>query len=76
MTLTEADIDEFLALCDENGDRLTREEAREAAARLLLVYERLAMPTPSELQAARLVKSSPRGSLSDEPAKNGATPSS
>ncbi len=75
MTLTEADIDEFMALCEENGDRLTREEAREAASRLLLVYERLAMRTPSELQAARLAKSSLRGSLSDEPAKNEPTPS-
>lgn len=66
MTLTEADIDEFIALCEENGDRLTREEAREAATRLLLVYERLAMPTPGELRAAVLAKSGQRGSVSDE----------
>jgi hypothetical protein len=74
MTLTHADIDEFMALCKENGDHLTREEAREAAARLLFVYERLAMSTPSELQAARLAKSDPRGSLSDETTQENPTP--
>ena len=64
MTLSEADIDEFIAISERTHNiRLTREEAREAATRVGLLYERLMMPTPKEI-AARLAKSSGGGKVS------------
>jgi hypothetical protein len=66
MTLTDEDIHEFMALTEEeDGIRITFEEAREAATRVALLYERLLMPTPSEIAEARLAKAGSRGRVSD-----------
>jgi hypothetical protein len=65
MMLTEADIEEFIALTrEEDGMTLSREEAREAATRVVLLYERLLLPTPEEVTAARLAKDRARGNVS------------
>ena len=56
MKLTDADIDEFVALARKEQTELTREEATAAATRLVLLYLRLAMPTPKELAEVRLAK--------------------
>ena len=66
MTLTEADVEEFIALTEEeDGIKLSFEEAREAATRVALLYERLLMPTPREIAEARLAKSNGGGRVSD-----------
>ena len=51
MTLTEADIDEFIAFCEADGVKLQPDEARAVATRLVLLYRHLARPTPGELSA-------------------------
>src|ERR1700682_5692764 len=56
MLLSEEDIDEFIALAKKEGVELTREEATATATRLVLLYLRLAMPTPSEMAERRLAK--------------------
>jgi hypothetical protein len=65
MKLTEADIDEFIALAKKERVELTREDATAAATRLVLLYLRLAMPTPKELAEARLAKPGGDASLKD-----------
>ena len=68
MTLTDKDIEEFLALCEEeDGVRPSREVALEAAARVVLLYERLLLPTPEEIRTAHLAKSRSGGSLTNGP---------
>lgn len=51
MRLTEADIEEFMALCEADGVKLPPNEARAVATRLVLLYRHLARPTPEELRA-------------------------
>lgn len=70
MTLSEADINEFKALTEEeDGIKLSDEEAREAATRVALLYEQLLMPTPREIEETRLAKSDGGGRVSDGPAE-------
>ena len=55
MKLTDADIEEFMNLCEEeDGVRPSRELASEAATRLALLYERLLLPTPREVASTDL----------------------
>ena len=65
MLLSEEDIDEFIALAKKELVELTREEAVAGATRLILLYLRLALPTPSELAEGRLAKTPPGGSVPD-----------
>jgi hypothetical protein len=70
MTLTDADIEEFIALTEEeDGIKMSYEEAREAATRVALLYERLLMPTPREIAEIRLAKTDAGGKVSDGPAQ-------
>jgi len=65
MQLSEEDIAEFIDLCEEeDGVRPSVETAREAATRVVLLYERLLLPLPDEVDAVRLAKSVERGRLS------------
>jgi hypothetical protein len=57
MLLSEEDIDVFIALAKKEGVELSREEATATATRLVLLYLRLAMPTPAEMAERRLAKS-------------------
>lgn len=66
VNITDRDADEFRALSAGLGVELSPDEAREAATRLLLVYQTLARPTPSELRAVRLAKSGTGGIVSGE----------
>jgi hypothetical protein len=59
MTLTDEDIQEFITLARMDGVELTHEAATETATRLILLYLRLALPTPSE----RLANSGEQGNL-------------
>ena len=54
----------FQSRVKEDGVVLSREEARTTATRLVLLYERLAQPTPSELAAMRLANSQLDGTVS------------
>lgn len=65
MLLSEEDIEEFIALAQKEGVELTREKAVAAATRLVLLYLRLALPTPSEMAEGRLAKTPPDGSVPD-----------
>jgi hypothetical protein len=67
MLLTEEDIDEFITLAKKEGMELTREEATATATRLVLLYLRLAMPTPSEMAERRLAKTRTDASVEDKP---------
>jgi len=70
MMLTDADIHEFMALTEEeDGIAISFEEAREAATRVALLYERLLMPTPREIAEIRLAKTGGGGRVSDGPAE-------
>jgi len=67
MTLTDRDIDEFMALCEEeDGVRPSREVAHEAATRLVLLYRQLVLPTPQERDEHRLAKKPARGIVQNE----------
>jgi hypothetical protein len=66
MLLSEEDIEEFVDLAKEEGVELTHEAATAAATRLVLLYLRLAMPTPSELAARLLAKSRESGTVGDK----------
>lgn len=66
MLLSEEDIDEFILLAKKEGVELTREDATAAATRLVLIYLRLAMPTPSEIAAGQLAKNRGNATVSDE----------
>jgi hypothetical protein len=66
VNITDRDVDEFRALSAGLGVELSHDNAREAATRLLLVYQTIARPTPSELRAARLAKSVTTGIVSSE----------
>jgi hypothetical protein len=61
MKLSPQDIEEFRHLSQEDGFRLSAEEAEEGARRLIFLYEALLRPTPAELKAAALAKSGERG---------------
>jgi hypothetical protein len=75
MTLTEADIEEFIALCEADGVKLPPYEARAVATRLVLLYRHLARPTPGELQAG-LAKRRERATVRDaEPSASQDLPS-
>lgn len=76
MNLTERDLAEFIALSADVGVALSLDEAREAATRLLLVYQTIARPTPSELRAARLAKSVTGGMVAGESSPLNSIPSS
>ena len=67
--LTDDDIQEFTDLCEEeDGVRPTDEAAREAATRVVLLYERLLLPTPEEIgETRRLAESDAPGNLSGGP---------
>jgi hypothetical protein len=65
MELSDLDIEEFIALAKKERVDLTREEATAAATRVVLLYLRLAMPTPKELAEARLAKPGGGASLKD-----------
>lgn len=69
MLIAEEELEEFVRLCQECGETPSEEEAREAATRLVLLYERLLMPTPSETsqKSDPLAKSRAPGTLSDGP---------
>jgi hypothetical protein len=67
MLLSEDDIEEFIVLARKEGVELSREEAVAAATRLVLLYLRLAMPTPSELAELRLAKTSANATVLDGP---------
>jgi hypothetical protein len=54
MTLTEKELDEFVALFKEEGWQVTREEVREGVFRVLSLYEFLMRPTAAEIEALRL----------------------
>lgn len=49
------DVAEFRRLALAEGHKLTEAEAMVLATQLILLYERLAMPTPKEIRARRLV---------------------
>jgi hypothetical protein len=66
MLLSEEDIDEFIALAKKEDVELTREEATATATRLVLLYLRLAMPTPSEMAERRLAKSRADATVKDK----------
>jgi len=67
MILTDAELDEFIAIIkEEDGTSLSRDEAREPATRVVMLYRWLMQPTPRDIEAARLAKSGERGKLSDE----------
>lgn len=66
MLLSEEDIDEFIALAKKEGVELTREEATATATRLVLLYLRLAMPTPSEMAERRLAKTRADASVGEK----------
>ena len=55
MKLADSDIEDFMKLCEEeDGVRPSREMASEAATRVVLLYERLLLPTPHEMATAGL----------------------
>jgi hypothetical protein len=49
--LSDLDIAEFIKLCEQDGVKLTLDEARAIAVRLVLLYRHLARPTPTALAA-------------------------
>jgi hypothetical protein len=53
INLTDDEIAEFQRLAAADGQILTRQEAVETATRVVLLYQRLARPTPSELRMLR-----------------------
>jgi len=63
MILSEEDIQEFRTLAQKDGVELTHQEASEAATRLILLYLRLALATPSERAAEGLANSSRSANL-------------
>ena len=67
MLLSEDDIQEFIVLAEKDGVQLSREEAVAAATRLVLLYLRLAMPTPSELRERRLAKTGVDATVLNDP---------
>lgn len=55
MTISEESLQRFIALCEEAyGRRLTPEEARPAAVRLVELYRLLTRPAPAAPQAPAL----------------------
>jgi hypothetical protein len=64
MLFSEEDLEEFIAIARKEGVELTREEAVAAATRVVLLYLRLALPTPSEALEAGLAKTAQRGTVS------------
>ena len=68
MLYSEEDLQEFIRLCEEeDGRHPSREEAEEAATRLILMYRHLLFPTAVLREAARLATSGGDGTLSSGP---------
>lgn len=70
MTLTEAELDEFIALFEVDGWQVSREVAREGVTRLLTLYEHLMRPTAAEMKALRLDDSGKRAKVEGESPPN------
>jgi len=66
MRISDQDLREFITLAEIDGVKLTTEEARVAAMRLLLLYQHLAQPTPAEKEAL-LAKRRERATVSEKP---------
>ena len=66
MTLTEQELDEFIALFEADGWHVSREEAREGVKRMLTLYEHLMRPTSAEMDALRLDDSVVRAKVEGE----------
>jgi hypothetical protein len=66
MTLTDAELDEFIAIFEADGCQVTREEAREGVLRMLTLYEQLMRPTVAEMEALRLDDSGTRAKVEGE----------
>lgn len=66
MKLTEAELDEFIAIFEADGWKVSREEAHEGVLRMLSLYEHLLRPTAAEMEALRLDDSGTRAKVEGE----------